>query len=102
MSTHSDSDDILIDFNQIIREQYEFVSLYDASRKTDYIYTATLWETHGGTYFITFENMRQSRTGDVNVEEHLSGLTLDQALSKLSQMVQANTCKVVNKTKISF
>ena len=102
MSTGSNNDDLLIEFNQIIREQYEFVSLYDASRKTDAIYTATLWETHGGMYFITLENMHQSRSGDVHVEQHLRNLSLDEALSKLSAMVQANTCKIVNKTKVSF
>lgn len=86
-----------IKFDEIISEEYEFVTLFDAAQRSGAKYTATLWMHSGESYFICHGLTTTSRQGDVEIID--KNLTIEAALFVLSELIQSNDCQVANMTK---
>lgn len=86
-----------IKFDEIISEEYEFVTLFGAAQRSGAKYTATLWMHSGDSYFISFGLTTTSHQGDVQIID--KNLTIEAALFVLSELIQDDDCQVANMTK---
>tara|TARA_B100000902_G_scaffold154129_4_gene150635 strand:- start:127 stop:423 length:297 start_codon:yes stop_codon:yes gene_type:complete len=91
------SEETKIKFDEIISEEYEFVTLFSAAQRSGARYNATLWMNNAKSYFISFGLTNTSHRGDVKVID--KNLTIEVALSILSELIQDHDCQVTNMTK---
>ena len=91
------SEETKIRFDEIISEEYEFVTLFSAAQRSGARYNATLWMNNAQAYFVSFGLTTTSHQGDVEVID--KNLTIEAALFLLSELIQQHDCQVTNMTK---